>query len=306
MWNVKTGDEVKRFSGHRDGTTFVGFLPGGEEAISTGMDGMVRIWGLKEGKEFRSFRAAQRATYKAAISKDGKVLLAFAGDEGEPAKLKLFDIGSGKPLATYAFEKSFRSLAMSANAKWAVIQCFPFRKKGKRDVDWTGLQIWDLKKRTALRSYSWTGRFPPFRERQWGWPAAISPDEKFLVARTKHPKNEKIHWGLMDIESGKPVTTFEGPYPEETFFVGFTANGAKIVSATTLGVFTVMDSRKGEVLLEKDMGRPKDSLLDMIVLSPDSTRVFAAFGWQRQDQDMRLDIWDITTGERIQTLAPPK
>src|SRR5262245_51742406 len=70
MWDVKTGEEVKRFSGHVNGTTFVGFLPGGEEAISTGKDGMVRIWGIKEGKEFRSFRVYQLATYKAAMSQD--------------------------------------------------------------------------------------------------------------------------------------------------------------------------------------------------------------------------------------------
>jgi WD40 repeat protein len=306
LWNVKTGEEVKRFSGHANGTTFVGFLPGGAEAISTGMDGIVRIWGIKEGKEFRSFRASERATYKSAMSKDGKYLLAYTGDQGKPAKLKLFDLATEKELATYPFEKSFESLAISANAKWGVIQCFPFRKKGKSDVDWTGLQIWDLKKKRPLRSYSWTGRFPPFPERQWGWPAAVSPDEKFLVARTKHPKNEKIHFGLMDIESGKPVTTFEGPYSKETFFVGFTANGAKIVSATTLGVFTVMDSRNGEVLLEKDMERPKDSVLHMVVMSPDSTSLFAAFGWQRQGEDMRLDIWDITTGKKMQTLSPPQ
>jgi WD40 repeat protein len=304
LWDVRTGEEVKRFPGHVNGTTFVGFLPGGEEAISTGMDGVVRIWGIKEGKEFRSFRASERATYKADVSKDGRFLLAFTGDEGKPAKLKLFDVGTGRELATYGFDKCFHSLTISAKGKWGVIECESFIRKGKTDR--TGLQIWDLEKRVAVRSYAWTRRFPPFPEREWSGPAAISPDEKFLVALTKHPQNDSFHFGVMEIESGKPVTGFEGRYSNETFFIGFTPNGAKIVSASTVGVFTVMDSRKGKVLLEKDMTRPKDSVLHIVVISPDSTKLFAAFGWQMQNQDMRLDIWDIATGEKIQTLSSPK
>jgi WD40 repeat protein len=300
MWDVTTGAEVKRFAGHVNGTTFVGFLPGGEEAISTGMDGVVRIWGIKEGKEFRSFRAYQLGTYKGAMSNDGKFLLAYGGDEELPSKLKLFDVATGKALATYPFDKSLDSLAISAKGKWGVIECGPFLRKGKQDR--TVLQIWDLQKRVLVQSYTWTRRFPPFPKREWCWPQAISPDERLLVAVTKHPQNGSHHFGLLEIQTGNPITKFEGPYSKDIFFVGFTSDGKNIVTVDRSGIVNVLDSTKGKKRLESDLNDKQRDTASCIALSPDAKKVFVSIGRQQANQDMRLFIWDITTPEKTQQL----
>jgi WD40 repeat protein len=194
LWDVRTGKEVRRFAGHRTGTTFVAFLPGGEQAISSGRDGMVRVWNMEDGKEARSFRAYQGPTRAVAVSPDGRRMLAVGYDgvnPGEWNQLRLFDIPRGKVLRSYSrYDNPVDAITFSADGKWALMRCRSYVKEGK--VDRTSLRVWDVEKgepRWSLRGPG-PGDTPGAAG---GWPAALSPDGKVVLALTACARTRS--WG---------------------------------------------------------------------------------------------------------------
>src|SRR5262249_51263055 len=60
LWDLKTGEEVRRFSGHRDGIWSVAISPDGRRAASASMDGTVLAWDVETGTELRRFAGYQR------------------------------------------------------------------------------------------------------------------------------------------------------------------------------------------------------------------------------------------------------
>ncbi|MDX1437446.1 MAG: hypothetical protein R3335_11575, partial [Anaerolineales bacterium] len=44
LWNLETGEAIRKHSGHDGTVTHVVFTPDGRFAYSTGFDGVVRIW----------------------------------------------------------------------------------------------------------------------------------------------------------------------------------------------------------------------------------------------------------------------
>jgi WD40 repeat protein len=55
LWELATGKEVRRFTGHADWVRSVAVTPDGQYVVSGSGDKTVRLWDLATGKEVRRF-----------------------------------------------------------------------------------------------------------------------------------------------------------------------------------------------------------------------------------------------------------
>jgi tetratricopeptide (TPR) repeat protein len=94
LWDLATGQEVRRFVGHKGLVHGLAFLPGGMQIITSGSDGTVRLWDVESGKEVRQFPGHEGPVQGLALSPDGKRLLTGGRDK----TLRLWDVETGKPI----------------------------------------------------------------------------------------------------------------------------------------------------------------------------------------------------------------
>src|SRR5262249_22301982 len=79
-------------SGHKGAVNGLALSPDGKVLVSTGVDGMVRLWNLATFRELRGWQAHKKWGRAVAFHPDGKELVS-AGDDG---KALLWDVATGK------------------------------------------------------------------------------------------------------------------------------------------------------------------------------------------------------------------
>ena len=79
LWDVETGQELKRLEGHTDWVDAVAFLPDGRRALSGSLDRSLRLWDLETGKEIRRFEKHAAGVFALAVSPDGRFALLRRG-----------------------------------------------------------------------------------------------------------------------------------------------------------------------------------------------------------------------------------
>jgi WD40 repeat protein/DNA-binding SARP family transcriptional activator len=98
---------------------------------------------------------------------------------------------------------------------------------------------------------------------------------------------------LWDFTSGEAIREFDrGSNIED---IAYTADGTAILIAGKAGVLTLIDAQTGQVIYEvqEDLGTSAGAL-SYVALSPDGTRVIAAFS------NAGLLVWDLATGDLLQ------
>jgi WD40 repeat protein len=73
------------------------FSPNGAYLLSGGVDGCIRLWRAKDGKELRRFQRYQAPVSALAFSQDGHQVL--SGSRG--GRVRLWDVESGKELCRF-------------------------------------------------------------------------------------------------------------------------------------------------------------------------------------------------------------
>lgn len=115
LWDVSTGEEIRRFEGHSGSVRAVAFSPDGLSAISGGLSGAslrepgeLILWDVKTGQEIRRFEGNAEAVIDIALSPDGRKVIASSGEvdyTGVPDQaysLVLWDVETGENI--YRFE----------------------------------------------------------------------------------------------------------------------------------------------------------------------------------------------------------
>jgi WD40 repeat protein/HEAT repeat protein len=88
LWEVGTGRELKRFTGHREAVGALAFAPDGGRVLSGGNDSSVRLWQVSTGKELRLFEGHTGILRCVAFSPDGR----RAASAGDDTSIRVWDL----------------------------------------------------------------------------------------------------------------------------------------------------------------------------------------------------------------------
>jgi WD40 repeat protein len=97
LWSSDTLKELRRFKGHTNSVRGVAFSPDGKQALSTSLDGTIRVWEVQSGKQLSTLQLPT-GIGALALSPDGKKLV--VASSVRPSVLRLWDLEAGKELRT--------------------------------------------------------------------------------------------------------------------------------------------------------------------------------------------------------------
>jgi WD40 repeat protein len=96
--DVKTGEELRSFDGHKGGAAAVAFSPDGQRLVTGSFDeGAVKLWDVATGREILTFKGHTGGIQQAAFSPDGHHMATGSADK----TVKLWDVATGREIATF-------------------------------------------------------------------------------------------------------------------------------------------------------------------------------------------------------------
>lgn len=98
LWDVATGQELRRFEGHAGEVLSVAFSPDGQWCASGGQDHAVLLWDIDTGQEVGRCRGHTDIVKSVAVSPDGRHVLSGSRDR----TLRLWDAASGQEVRRFA------------------------------------------------------------------------------------------------------------------------------------------------------------------------------------------------------------
>jgi WD40 repeat protein/serine/threonine protein kinase len=324
LWEVETGQVVRRFALQTAAVTSLAFTPDGKAFVSGSYDDVgIRLWNLETGEVIRSFvghtpDSGVTTGVFALVSPDGSTILS-AGDY----TLRLWDIETGEELRSHLFGTEPYALslgsggqvasytnALSGNwalwdvANWRLAQ--QFSDLGTTIISATAIspdgrqalsaspdgiiRVWDLGSHDEVRRL---GDDTPL------FAAAFSPDGERLL--TGDMSGTVTMW---DIETGLELRRFEDNFGVILEAV-FSPNGQYV--AVAAGDYLGEATSGSLILWDAETGRRVHDfeghthLLRSLAFSPDGRTLLAGsqVALANTSTDGDLILWDVMTGELI-------
>jgi WD40 repeat protein len=117
LWELATGKEVRRFTGHEDSVWSVAVTPDGKYVVSGSGDKTVRLWDLATGKEVRRFTGHDGAVLSVAVTPDGKYVVSGSWDN----TVRLWELATGKEVRRFTGHEDWvRSVAVTPDGQYVV------------------------------------------------------------------------------------------------------------------------------------------------------------------------------------------
>jgi WD40 repeat protein len=199
LWDMDSGEEMRRFEGHREMVRSVAFGPdgrtalGGSQSQDGSLDGDLILWDLETGEQVRRFDSTDDVA-NVAFSTDGR--RALTGSAFSP-NMTLWDVATGRevrrfeghatPVLAVAFGPD-ETTALSASADGS-------------------LNLWDVETGDVIRRY--------LGHDNAVWCVAVSPDGRFVLSGSDD--TTVILW---DFETGEELRRFY-EHTGAVFDVGF-------------------------------------------------------------------------------------
>ncbi len=267
LWDVQTGLELQRFTGHTSHIESVAFNGDGTLAISASFDGSARIWDLRSlsPSNFSSADTPSGLGVTLALSPDGR--LALSAIRSAPYQVYVWDVSTRAPLAGFP--------ATADDWVWYGL----FSPDGSRV--WYGTAT-----KAVVRDLNTGAVLPLAVEKPYILSAAAwSPDGRWLLTSGY---DDVI---LLDASNGAERHRFPNP-----------ASPAQHVafSLDSLSVFIVRDNRLEIWDISTDPPRQVNGSEDAIRNEPvvvyEGSQVFVG------QRDGLVRLWDVMTGQTIKTL----
>jgi hypothetical protein len=220
LWEVATGKELRRFTGHQGAVYSVAFSPDGSLLVSGGQDKSVRLWETATGKQRRLLQGHEGGVTRICFLPDGKRLASASYDQ----TIRFWNVETGKQLLDLNRNaKGFASFAISPDGKllacshddWSIRLLdagtgAEVRRFKAHDAAIVGLTFSPDSRLLATTSEDhsvrlWTVRSgKEFRRLQGhangAWVAAFSPDGRILATGGRDPSIR-----LWEISTGSQI-----------------------------------------------------------------------------------------------------
>jgi WD40 repeat protein/DNA-binding SARP family transcriptional activator len=188
LWDIETGEEIRRFEGHREILRSVAFSPGGRTALAgsqgvTNEEGDLILWDLETGEPIRRFDTTEDIT-SIVFSADGSRALTGSAYF---SNLSLWDVTTGQEIRCFeghtnlVFDVAFgpdETTALSASGDGSLI-------------------LWDVETGDILRRY--------LGHDNMVWSLDISPGGRYAISGSED--GTVILW---DFETGEELRRFSG------------------------------------------------------------------------------------------------
>lgn len=219
VWDVKTGKELRKMTGHKQNIDSMAISPDGKKVYSGGgsAEGIVRAWEVDTGKALFTFDKHKGQNISCLlVSPDGKAVASGGSDK----KLILWDASNGNVIQEF---KGHTDL----------VRCLAFSKDGKTlcSGSWDGsVKVWDVA--TAKEKLT----FKP--KTKWVYGLAVMPGDKKLIVGC----DEIVMWDLEKNESIKKYTGHSG-----ATCLSLSGDGKKLITGWYDGKVTLWDVETGVV-----------------------------------------------------------
>jgi WD40 repeat protein len=266
LWNVETGEEIRRFTGHDDQILAVAFSPDGETALSASLDRTLILWNLDTAEQIRRFEGHDDGVSSVVFSPDGTMALSGSYDD----TLILWDVETGEALQRFVGHTGdVLSVALSASGFTAL--------SGSAD---DMVILWNVSAGTPLLQMA--------GHRSDVYSVAYTPDE--TGALTGSDDHDLILWSF---ESGQPVRRYVGHSARVTD-VDFSPDASQVLSSAEDNTVILWNFETGGIVQQfGGLDGPPYS----VDFSPDGSQ-FIAGGW-----DTQVRLYDLTNGAEIRHFA---
>ena len=292
LWDIETGAEIRRFSGHAPGTydplqvvTHSGvndivLSPSGQVAISGGDDGAVIVWDINTGEEILRFEDHSGPVRSVAIRPDGLTVIS-GGLSGtsltEPGELILWDLRTGQEIWRFEGQaEAVIDIAISPDGRRLMASSGEVAYSSAGPYQNYSLLLWDIETGEILHRFEDIERDIPS--------LAISPNGEFaLTASTDHSLY------LWDMETGEQLQVFEG-HTDFVRAVSISLDSRRALSGGGDGEVILWNLEKGEVLARFDA---HTAGVNDIAFSPDSRTALSV------GTDGKIILWGLYNAAEI-------
>jgi WD40 repeat protein/serine/threonine protein kinase len=245
----------------------VAYSPDGSRIVTGEKGGLVRVWDVKTGKEFRSLSGHLQTVNRVAFSPDGQQVASVSDDK----TARLWNISTGELVQTITQHvQGVTGLAFSPDGKLLATASLDFHIRLWNAAD--GSPVKDLISRAGIYN------------------VAFFPDGKTLL--TGGADLEVVAW---DVSSGQKIKTLANTNATITE-MKLSSDGRFFAAADDSGQVKVWNSKGEELWSGKNYRLPhlmgtNYAYTHHIAFSPDSTRLASGI-W-----DDTVQIWKAETGE---------
>lgn len=116
VWDLANGRCVRTHVGHTGAVQSVAVTPDGRFVVSASADATLRVWEFESGRSVHALQVYRGAPRSVAITPDGRCAIAAMGDG-----LQVWDLGSGKALATLETHGDPRCCAVASDGTTVVV-----------------------------------------------------------------------------------------------------------------------------------------------------------------------------------------
>ncbi|MHB8747714.1 MAG: nSTAND1 domain-containing NTPase [Aggregatilineales bacterium] len=270
LWNLQTGQPIRRFLGHNAAVTGAAFSPDGKTILSSSLDKTLILWDVSTGQIIRRFTEYNQPIWSVAMSPDGKTALSGMND----GSVVQWNIQTGKAISPFHFHQPgsvVYSVAFS-----------PDGSQGLSGADDQTAQLWQLANGTSILSFNKNTLGAAVNA------VAFNPDGKTLAVGLDDGRLETFN-----AKSGQFMVSFNG-HALNVLSAAFSPDGRILVSGSADNTVRLWNVRNGSPIA---VLRGHTATVETVAFSPDGATVLSG------SDDTTIRQWNVDNGAEVGRLT---